>query len=119
MRAGDLRRRVIVQKRTTTQDTFGQQATTWSDVLTGVPADIQPLSGRELVVAQAVNAAVTHQITMRWHPLLADPVAVAAMRVKYVTPQVTRYFNVAASLNVDERNKTIELSAIEGENPGG
>ena len=118
MRAGDLRRRVLIQIHSTTQDTFGQQVTTWTDWLTNVPADIQPLSGRELIAAQAVNAEVTHMIVIRYHPQMADPIKVAAMRVIYVNAGVTRYFNVASSINEDEKNRTINLMATEGLNRG-
>ena len=118
MRAGTLRRSIDFQVRATTQDTFGQQQTTWADYLTGVRADIQPLSGRELLAAQAINASVTHQIDIRYSSALADPVAVARMRIKYVTPTVTRYFNIASSINDNERNKQITLSVSEGENLG-
>lgn len=118
MRAGDLRRKVLIQIRTVTQDTFGQQSVNWSDYMTNVPADIQPLSGRELVAAQAVNAEVTHTVVVRYSPLLADPLKVAAMRIIYSNADVTRYFNVLASMNVDERNKQIDLMTVEGLNKG-
>lgn len=118
MRAGDLRRRVTIQTRVTTRDTAGQQSTAWTDYLTGVPANIQPLTGRELLAAQAINTEVSHTIAVRWTAALADPKAVAAMRVRYATPAVTRYFNILASMNIDERNKQIDLLAVEGENLG-
>lgn len=119
MRAGKLRRRVLIQKRVVTQDTFKQQVTNWLDFLTSVPADIQSLSGRELLAAQAVNAEVTHQIVLRFHPLLVDPVQNAALRVVYMPAAgVYRYFNVSSSINVDELNVEINLLAVEGLNKG-
>jgi SPP1 family predicted phage head-tail adaptor len=116
VRAGDLRRRVLFQKRVSTKDTFGQETLAWIDYLGNVPADIQALSGREQMAAQAVNASVSHSISVRYSSLLADPIAVAAMRVIYINAGVTRYFNVASAMNVDERNKTISLTASEGLN---
>lgn len=118
MRAGTLRRRILIQIRQVTQDTFGQQVTNWIDLLTNVPADIQALSGRELIAAQAVNSEVTHQIVIRYHPLMADPVKVAAMRAIYINEGVTRYFNIQSGINVDERNREIDLMAVEGLNKG-
>lgn len=114
MRAGDLRRRVRVQTRATSQDSFGQQVTTWSDLLSSVPADIQPMTGRELIAAQATNTEITHQIELRYHTALSNPVAVAAMRVLYGS----RVFEIRASMNVDERNRQITLLASEGANQG-
>lgn len=116
MRIGNLRRRIAFQARSSTVDTFGQQQTTWSDAsgLSAVPAELEALAGRELQTAQAINAEVTHRITVRYHPLLGNPVAVAAMRINYTG----RIFNILASMNVDERNREIEILASEGLNQG-
>ena len=116
MRAGDLRRRITFQTRTATKDSVGQQVMSWIDTVTNVPADIQALSGRELEIAQSINASVSHQIEVRYTAALADPVKVAAMRVIYVNAGVTRFFNITSALNVDERNKTISIMAAEGLN---
>lgn len=118
MNAGGFRHRVVIQQRVATKDTFGQQLGDWIDVLSNVPARITPLSGRELISAQAVNAAVTHEIAIRWHRLLVDPVKVASMRVVYVTEDVTRYFNVNAAMDVGERRRQISINATEGMNQG-
>ena len=118
MRTADLRRRISIQTRATTKDSFGQQTLTWTDLLTGVPANIEALSGRELLAAQAVNAEVTHQITVRYHSALADPVKVAAMRGVYVNAGVTRYFNFSAPVNPNEMNRWRQISAVEGLNQG-
>lgn len=118
MRIGNLRRRLVFQTKPATQDSFGQQTAAWTDVLTNVPAEIDALAGRELLAAQAVNAELTHLLTVRFHSLLADPIKVAAMRAVYVTPDVTRYFNLSPGINVDERNRVIQIAAGEGLNQG-
>jgi SPP1 family predicted phage head-tail adaptor len=118
MRAGTLRRRVTFQRRAGAQDTFGQQVTDWIDVLANVPADIQALSGRELLAAQAINAELTHTIVVRYHSLLADPVKTASMRAVYVNAGVTRFFNVKSAENVGEQNVEIDLMVSEGLNQG-
>lgn len=118
MRTGDLRRRISIQTRSTTKDSFGQAQLTWTDLLTSVPCQIEGLVGRELIAAQAVNAEVTHQLRLRYHSLLADPVKVAAMRAVYVNEGVTRIFNFAALVNVDERNRELLITATEGLNQG-
>lgn len=120
MMAGALRRRIAIQRRATSKDASGQQVTTWSDVLTGVPADIESLDGRELMTAQAINAELTHKIVIRYHPLMADPVKTAALRAVYqAAGGVRRIFNIQSAMNVDERNRTIEMLASEGLNEGG
>ena len=118
MRAGSLNRRVALQSRTATVDSWGQQGTTWVDLLASVPAAIEPLSGRELELAQSLNSEITTRITLRYHPQLANPAAVAALRIVYVHAGITRYFNVQAARNLEERNRDIELLASEGLNEG-
>lgn len=109
IRAGDLRRRVSVQRRDVGQDDLGQPIETWATLFKAW-ADISPLSGKELMAAGAIQSAVTHEITMRYRPELADPKTVAQYRVLYGT----RVFNIHASLNQDERNRAVILQAEEG-----
>jgi SPP1 family predicted phage head-tail adaptor len=113
MRSGDLRHRISIQKRTTAQDTYGAQQATWTDVLQ-VWAHVQPLSGRELIAAQAVQSETTHSIVIRYNSLLWKPSQAAAMRVLYAG----RVFNITASINEDERNRMLTLAATEGLNNG-
>ena len=110
---GDLKRRITLQQRSTTQDAMGGQVTTWSDLLT-VWASIEPLSGRALVNAQAVATEVSHKITLRWQSALADPKVVSALRISYKG----RFFNIAAALNENENNNVLILLASEGLNDG-
>jgi SPP1 family predicted phage head-tail adaptor len=110
---GTLRHRMLFQQVSSTQDAYGQPLTSWTDVAT-VWAEILPLSGRELVNAQAVAPEVSHQITIRWKSELSNTKAVAAMRAVYKG----RYFNITAPMNVDERNRVIILLATEGLNNG-
>ena len=116
MRTGDLNRRIAFQVRAATKDSFGQQVTTWSTLLASVPANIAALAGRELLAAQAANAEVTHEITVRYHPKLANPTAVAAMRAVYVDVRhgITRVFELATARNVEEKNRWLVISASEG-----
>lgn len=109
MRAGDLRHRITFQQRGMSADSFGAQAETWTNVAT-VWADVSPLSGRELLAAQAVNVEISHKITIRWQQQFAGPKAVAAMRIVYGS----RIFDIHSSIDTDERRKTIELSCAEG-----
>lgn len=113
MQAGLLRKRMAFQQRGSAVDSFGQQVTTWTDVFT-VWCAIEPLSGRELLSAQAVQSEVSHKITVRFRPELANPSAAAALRGSYNG----RIFNVSAAINLDQRNRTIELQASEGLNNG-
>ena len=113
MRAGTLRRRLVIQSRSTSQDTAGEAVATWTTVAT-VWADIAPISGRELVTAQAISAEISHQITLRYQAALANTKAMAGMRAVYGG----RNFNIHAVMNEDERNRMLTLLASEGLNDG-
>ncbi len=189
MLAGQLRKRVVIQSRTSTQDSFGQQTIVWNDVLvgdeiglavdidavtagtlttfdspnngftdgtlvtlagivgepnllatfavvnadhytfqvrfnstgltlatsgatatpvSGVPAAVMPLYAYEKQ-GQGQSSEV-HQVTIRFHPLLEDPVEVAAMRVRYGA----RVLEINGSINIEERNREITLNCTEG-----
>ena len=113
MRSGALSQRITLQQRAVAQDATGGQLATWSDVAT-VWAEVTPLSGRELIAAQAVASETSHQITLRWQPAFADPQTVAALRVV----MNGRCFNISAAINEDERNRTLTLLVSEGVNDG-
>ncbi len=113
MRAGDLRHRVTFQSRSIAADSFGAQSAVWSDVAT-VSADISPLSGRELLAAQQINVEISHSITIRYQAQFAGPKAVAAMRIVYGD----RIFNIHASIDPDERRRSLQITASEGLNDG-
>lgn len=104
MRGGKLRRLVTIQRRNATQDTFGQSIPDWTDVLV-CWASIEALSGRELVTAQAINAATTHEVVLRYAQGIS-----AAMRILYGT----RAFEILSVLNIDERNRQLTLAVSEG-----
>jgi SPP1 family predicted phage head-tail adaptor len=118
MRAGQLRRRISFQMRYSGVDSYGQQFVNWADVLQDVPGDVQPLSGREVIAAQAVNMELSHTVTVRFHPLLTDPVKVAAMRALYSDGYTTHLLNLSSAVNVDARNRQIDIGALEGLNQG-
>ena len=71
MRAGKLRHRVIVQTSTETQDTAGEPIKAWASPFT-TWADVQPLSGRELLRAQEVNAESTIRVNMRYNTYVSQ-----------------------------------------------
>ena len=66
IRAGRLRHRIKIEQFTETVDSLGSPIQAWSTRYDGVPASVEPLSGRELWQAQAVNPETTTKITMRW-----------------------------------------------------
>lgn len=65
MRAGGLRHRVTIQHFTTVRDASGQHIKTWFDGAT-VSAEVNAISGRELVASGAVSAEATIRVWMRY-----------------------------------------------------
>jgi SPP1 family predicted phage head-tail adaptor len=112
--AGNLRRRLQIQTRTTSQDASGAQVRTWSNYLL-VWADIEPVSAAQKFYAGGEQADVTHTITVRWRSELADPLTVAAMRGVY-TPGSgpARYFTFKAPREEGEKHRWLEIDATEG-----
>lgn len=109
LRAGQLNRRITLQRQSTVQDSYGGPVRTWLHVAT-VWAEIQPLSGRELETAQRMASEISHQITVRYQASLTDTQVVSGYRALYKA----RIFNIHAALNEDENNILITLLASEG-----
>jgi SPP1 family predicted phage head-tail adaptor len=115
MQAGELRKRLKIQQRVTTQDSSGAQLRTWSDYITSTTdhciwAEIEPISAAMKFYAGAEQAALTHTITIRYRTDLADPLAVSAMRGIYNN----RYFYFKTPRDEGERHRWLEIDAQEG-----
>lgn len=99
MRAGTLRHRVRIEEQVgvrtahggTTQDYTGV-ATVWGEVV--------PLSGREIEFGKAVDARVSHRITLRY-------AAVRSLTPRHRLVARDRTFNILSVLNTDERDRTL------------
>lgn len=110
MRAGDLRHQISLQALTDGLEAplpSGAPDQYWDDIatLTNIRASIEPLSGRELYAAQQFNSEVTHSVHIRYRAGITD-----AMRVRFGT----RLFTIHNVLNIEERNRDIQLLCSEG-----
>lgn len=114
VRAGKLKRLVSIQQKSTTGDSFGGVQFTWSEIKK-VYADIEALTGRELLAAEALASEVSHKITVRYDAIFVDPKLAAGYRVVYQS----RIFDLAAVMNADEGDRVIVLLAQEGLTQGG
>lgn len=64
--AGQLNRRVKIEKKTLATDAYGDEAqNVWSEVCT-VWGQVTPVSAREFWEAQAAHGELTHKITIRY-----------------------------------------------------
>lgn len=103
MNAGKLRHKVCLQSCSTSKDSYGEDIKTWTSFATAWAA-IEPLTGRELFMAQQVSAETTIRITIRHNSTVAE-----AHRVVFGT----RTFEIDAVLNPAEKNKYLELMCKE------
>jgi len=98
-------RRVALQSASKTQDTFGHSTPTWSTYAT-VWAGLEPLTGRELIEAQRLDAEISHKITIRYTTEFA-PTA------KHRLTLGARVFNFTSVRRLEERNVVWEIMAKE------
>lgn len=104
MRAGQLRHRLVIESAATTSDAQGGVTTIWTTFDT-LWAKIEPMTGAELLQAQALQSSTSHRITIRYRSGI-----LASMRGRFGA----RIFNFRSILNMDEKNQTIEILADEG-----
>lgn len=103
MKAGTLRHRVVIQEKDPTQDEYGEEVPTWSDVDT-VWAAVEPLAGREFLETQRVGAEVTTRIRIRYRDGI-----VPKMRVVWGD----HVYDIKAVIHVEERQREIHLMCKE------
>ncbi len=76
IQAGRFRHRITIQRRTTTRDSAGGIVETWTNFATGVPAVVEPASGREFFIARQIESTVDTSITIRWRPGISETMRV-------------------------------------------
>lgn len=90
MQAGRLRHRVTLEQRVTELDSDGERTETWVDAFgLLLPAEIAPLSGRELVAAAAVQSKVAVRVRIRHRPGVSASMRVLHRNVAYGIEAVT------------------------------
>lgn len=72
MNAGNLDKRIDIKTPVRNRDSFGQNIPSM-ETLTSVWAEITPLNGKQLQLAQAntITATATHKIRIRYYPIKA------------------------------------------------
>jgi head-tail adaptor len=76
------------------------------------------VSGAQLARSQSIYNMTSHHVTVRYQQAFADMKRVGSYRIVYQTANTTRYFDIGASMNDGERNRTITLLCSEGLNDG-
>ncbi len=104
MRAGKLRHPITIEQPSDSRGaTFGQAKLTWT-VFKRTRASIDPLSGKEEIGTDQVQAGVTHAIEMRYLPGVTP-----RMRILFGS----RVFSIVSVLDKMERNRELKLLCME------
>lgn len=68
MKAGRLDRRITLQRKSATQNSYGEEVAAWADLAT-VWAEVVPSAGREAFVAQQFAGFINATFRVRWSSL--------------------------------------------------
>jgi len=98
LRAGELNRRVEIQANTPTTNDIGELVASWATVAT-IWAKIEPVSGRELLQTQQVQATATARIRMRYRSITP------LHRIKHGDD----IYEINAVIDVDDIHEQLEL----------
>jgi SPP1 family predicted phage head-tail adaptor len=104
LKSGQLDRRVKLQTKGVTQDSYGGAVVTWSDTAT-VWAAVEPLQGREFFGAQQIDSEITIRVRIRYRAGV-----VPAMRVLYGS----RVLDIRSVIDPKDRHEELQLMCSEG-----
>ena len=113
MQAGNLRKRITLQKRVGTRDAWGQLVNSWQDIAP-IWAEVEMVSGKEGLHGLQVESSMSCKVTVRYRPELADPRQVNAWRFVFDG----RTLNIGAMLYADMKKRYCVLLCDEGLNDG-
>ena len=103
MRSGRLRHRVELQSATEARDSHGQPVKTWSTQAV-VWAGVEPIKGREGIVAMQVAATATIRVVIRYRAGVTTD-----WRVKFGM----RTMKITSIVDTDERHHSLEFMCSE------
>lgn len=103
MNPGQLRHRITIQQPTETVDQYKRPTTGWADYAT-VWAAVEPLRGREFLLAQNINTELTIRVRIRYLRGVTP-----GMRVKYGD----RIFDIQSVIDLEERHREMHLMCVE------
>lgn len=99
MKAGSLNRLVTIEEPCSTRNEIGDEIETWIPV-GRVWASVQPLNGREFMIARQAMTEVTARVTMRYYPRLKT-----TMRFRLGNMTLV----IVSIINKDMRNRELEV----------
>lgn len=111
--AGQLRERIRFERRTETDDGFGNRRGAWSAVLT-VPASVKYLAGREQVIASALEGVSPVEVVVRWISMLAEGADRLTAADRMVSERSGEVFNIR-SVMLDPKRRYLTVLAETGD----
>ena len=104
MRAGPLRKRLILQSKVNTRTATGGNITTWATQVT-VWGSIEPLSGQEYFAQQAVQSETKVRIVIRYQ---------SAVDTTWRVSHGSLFYDIVSVINHQGRDRMITLMCLEG-----
>lgn len=104
IRAGDLKRQITIEQRSSVKDSFGQEQTSWTTFCT-TRAAIEQVSGSESMQGGAQVGGIRHNVTIRYRPGIRQD-----MRVRYQG----RVLEIVSVLDEFTGHRRITLECQEG-----
>jgi SPP1 family predicted phage head-tail adaptor len=106
MQAGKLRNYITVRNLIETQSTItGALVQSWSTVLNGAWASVEPLQGREYFAASQFQSKITTKITLRNSTVNITP--------KMIAVYGTHIYEIESVIKPDMRNNEVQLMCYE------
>ena len=100
---GLLKKRIVLQSKQIETDNAGVQTEVWKDAFETWAA-ILPLRGKEFFASNQIHSEISVKVVLRYKTGITS-----GMRVKYGT----RFFDIKSVINIDERNRYLELMCLE------
>ncbi len=109
MNPGKLNKRIKILEYAEIEDGAGGYLDDWENEvgwneITTVWANINPLSGRDLIMAQQAMAEITHKITIRYN---------FKIKSSHIIVYNSRRFEIQYIRNIQEKNTYLEILCVE------
>lgn len=112
MRSGRLRHWVLIDKKTNTRNSIGENVISWTTNI-GTWANVSPIRGSNYFAAMQLQASVSHQVTMRYQTLAnTTEIRPGYCRVR-IGSTGGRVLSIISVINPEERNISLELMCAE------
>lgn len=106
MQAGKLRNYVTVRNLIETQSTItGELVQSWSTVLNGAWASVEPLQGREYFASQQFQSKINTKVTLRYSTVNINP--------KMIVVYGTHIYNIESVIKPEMRSQEYQLMCFE------